>query len=135
MAKKKVNERYNYELEARDVVVYKKSNIPRKMQFVVLRGPGLSEQQAIEENALMQAFAKKRSVKLKILKGTTVETFVTHLSAANVWASGIVYCFGDLEDEDQVIEKKLKRLLIEKLEVGPNQKITSLIEGLKQVVR
>jgi hypothetical protein len=117
LAKKKVNVRRDYDLEARDVVVYKKSMIPRKMQFVILRGPGLIERESIAENEVIKKLSARRQVKIKIFHAVTVEDFLKALIDANVWASGIVFDQGSLIDDEKLIQNRVKKLLIQVIDV------------------
>ena len=133
MAKKKVNVRKDYDLEARDVVVYKKSNIPRQMRFMILRGPGLDVQHAIEENNELKGFASKKRIKLKFMQAVTLEDVVMHLKDANTWATGVIYQMGVLKDESEIVKKTIKRLLIPALEISESGKVQSMVDGLKSL--
>jgi len=131
MAKKKVNVRKDYDLEARDMVVYKRSRIPRQMQFMILRGPGLDVQAAIEENEEMKKLSLRKRFKLKFMQARNVDEVILHLKDANTWATGVIYNLGDLKDESQLIKKTIDRILITSLEVKETGKINSILEALQ----
>src|SRR4051812_43635864 len=108
MAKKKVNKRRTYDLLRNDPIVYERSNVQRKMHFLVLRGPGWIQQDLLNENELMNEFAIQRRFKLKFVQVKTSEEVIKNLKDANVWAGGVIFFQGLLTDEDQAIKKALK---------------------------
>ena len=114
MAKKKVNERKDYSYEAKkSLPKYKKSSIQRKTQFLILRGPGLVQASVMAENEVLKSFALLKHKKLKFVQIKVVEDAVRAISDANTWAAGIVFQPGQLVDESGLIQKTLKRILID----------------------
>lgn len=135
MAKTKMNERKDYGLSKTDVIVYKKSRIPRQKQYMILRGPGLDVQVGIEENAEIKKLAARRHFKIKFMQANTVEDVVKWLKDANTWASAVVYDGGTLKDEAELIKKTVKKILIPAIQVSFNGKINSMLDGLEEALK
>ena len=135
MAKKKVNKRTDYELEARDVVVYDRSRIQRKMSFMILRGPGLVQAVANEENEAIKKQGILLHYKVKFFQVKTVEEAVRCLKDANVWAGGVVFDPGTLVDENQDIAKTIKKILIPVKTLTQPVDESSFLKALRVLVR
>ncbi len=128
-----MNERRDYSLSKTDVITYHKSKIPRQMQFMILRGPGLNVQDAISENAEIKKIALKRRYKFKFMQANSAEDVIKYLKDANTWATGVVYNLGDIIDENKLIQKTLDKLLIRTVEIKLGGKVESVLEGLEQL--
>ena len=80
MAKKKVNVRKDYSYAAKkSLPKYKPARIPRKMQFLILRGPGINADRILKENAEMKDLATQEQVKVKLLVAVQEEAFLNAL--------------------------------------------------------
>lgn len=135
MAKKKVNKRTDYDLEARDVVVYDRAAIRRKMSFMILRGPGLIQAVANEENEAIKKQGNILHYKVKFFQIKTVAEAVRCLKDANVWAGGVVFDPGTLVDENQEIAKTVKKILIPVKMLSQPVDESSFLNALKTLVR
>lgn len=129
-----MSERRDYGLSKTDVIVYKKSRIPRQKLFMILRGPGLNVQDAIEENAEIKKQATRKHFKLKFMQANSAEDVVKWLKDANTWASAVIYDGGTVKDESEIIKKTLKKILIPVIEVSESGKITSMLDGLEEAL-
>jgi len=134
MAKKKVNKRTDYDLENRDVVVYEKSRIQRKMNFMILRGPGLIQSVANEENESIKKLGITLHYKVKFFQVKTLEEAVQCLKDANVWAGGVVFDPGSLVDPEQVLLKTTKKLMIPVKTLSKPVDEASFLNALKALV-
>jgi len=112
MAKKKVNKRTDYDAEKRDIVYYERSRIQRKMNFLILRGPGLIQKDVIEENEAIKKFALLQHFKVKFVQVRMENEAVDWLKDANTWAGGVVYHPGSFIDYDGEIKQTIKKILI-----------------------
>ena len=112
MAKKKVNKRYDYESEAKDKVVYERSRISRKMNFLILRGPGADAEEVLEQNEKIRRMGTLQHFKMKFIQCKTADEVAAHIKESNVWAGGVVFYPGTLEDPGEVIAKTIKKVLI-----------------------
>ena len=133
MAKKKENKRRTYDLGSRDVITYEKSSIQRKMLFLILRGPGLLQSEIEAQNAEIQKVAARLRFKVKLVTVKTEEEVIARLKDANVWAGGIIYNSGALEDPSGNIKRTIQKLLI------PTKKITEIdpefyVDAVKELV-
>ena len=112
MLKKKENKRRSYDLGSKDVITFEKSRVQRKMIFLILRGPGLLQVEIEAQNAAIQKAAASLRFKVKLVTVKTEEEIIAHLKDANVWAGGVVYNPGSLDDASENIKKTIKKLLI-----------------------
>jgi phosphohistidine swiveling domain-containing protein len=128
MPKKKVNKRKDYDAENRDVTIYERSRIQRKMDFLILRGPGLTPQAFVAENEQIKAMAASGRFRVKFVQTKTDEEVIKALKEANTWAGGVVYNSGSLTDKNAVIKAAVKRLLI------PVIFSSAYLEGLAELV-
>jgi hypothetical protein len=135
MAKKKVNKRTDYDLEGRDVVVYEKSRIQRKMLFMILRGPGLIQAEVNDENEAIKKLGVSLHFKLKFFQVKTVEEAIDCLKDANVWAGGVVFQPADLEDENQELKKTIKKVLIPVHVLTDPADETPFLDALKTLLK
>ena len=137
MAKKKVNKRRDYDLGSKDVITYEKSKVQRKMHFLILRGPGLNQQEVIQENPRINEFAAEKKNKGKLVQYKTEEDVIKQLKDSNNWAGGVVFNPGSLTDEYQAIKKAIKGILIpvHKISVTVPTTVFSYIEGLKELIK
>jgi hypothetical protein len=126
--KKKVNKRKDYDAENRDVTIYERSRVQRKMDFMILRGPGLVAQTFADENKDINAFAARARFRVKFIQTKAEAEVVKALKDANTWAGGVVYNSGDLTDENTVILSAIKRILI------PVVFKTDYLEGLAELI-
>lgn len=128
MAKKKVNVRKDYSYEAKKgPVQYKRASVPRKSQFLILRGPGLDPRLIIEENARLRVFEDKEKIKLKFLLAKTEEEIVKILKESNSWANGAVVNLGELLDESGAIKRTLGKVLYKAVKVSDSNLYESAI--------
>ncbi len=134
MAKTKMSERKDYSLSKTDVITYKRSRIPRQMQFMILRGPGLNVQSAISDNEAIKKLALRKRFKLKFMQANTNEDVVNYLKDANTWATALIYELGTLADGDELTKKTLKKILIPTIKVSELDKKSSMIEGIENIL-
>ena len=137
MAKKKENKRRDYTFGSKDVITYEKSNVQRKMYFLVLRGPGLKQQEIVEENPKINEFALRQRIKVKLVQTQTEEEVIEQLKDSNSWAGGVVFNPGTLTDDDQEIKKAIKKILIpvHKIATDTPTTLDSYLEGLKILIK
>ena len=121
MAKKKVNVRKDYSYEAKKrLPSYKPAKIQRKILFLILRGPGLDEDETLEANEALKKFAVLKHKKLKFVQVKTVEDAIKTIKESNTWAGGVVFVPGDLKDDEGSFQKAIKSILIKTLQVKEN---------------
>ena len=129
---KKVNERKDYSYSAKKgPPKYKPAKIPRKPNFLILRGPGLDPRQVIEENNELRAFAEKKQVKIKFLQAHTEDEMVKMLKESNTWATGVVLNRATLTDETGKIKKTNTQILCATEELGSDG---SYLTALKKLI-
>ena len=122
MAKKKVNVRKDYSYAAKkSLPKYKPAKIARKLQFLILRGPGLDANQVIQENIQIKKFADQQLIKLKFLTATTEDSILKALKEGNTWAAGIALHLGSLTDESGKIKKVISQILCPTLIVNDDE--------------
>jgi hypothetical protein len=125
MAKKKVNKRYDYESEAQDKVVYERSRIQRKMNFLILRGPGTDTESVLDENEKIRRMGTLQHFKMKFIQCKTVEEAATQIKDSNVWAGGVVFYPGTLDSTDPMIVKTIQKILIPVETLSMKSEVTS----------
>jgi len=136
MAKKKVNQRRDYSLGKTDEIVYEPSRIQRKMNFLILRGPGLIQKSVIEENDEIKKLAQARRFKVKLVQVKEEDEAMDWLKDANSWAGGVVYHPGSFTDQSEAIQKTIKKILIPVHFIKPNDEVSAsdYLDGLKKLI-
>ena len=135
MAKKKVNKRKDYSFEAKiRLPAYERAAVRRRMQFSVIRGPGLKQIDIISENEELKAYALRRHAKLKFFQAKSEDEIILLMKESNTWASGILLHLGSLTHESGLIKKAIKSILIPVREFKPDESypdaLAELILGL-----
>ncbi len=133
MAKKKENKRRTYDLGSKDVITYEKSPVQRKMNFLVLRGPGILQTEIEAQNTAVQNVTTKLHIKVKFVTVKTEEEIIANLKDANVWAGGVVYNAGTLEGSENV-KKTVKKLLIPVKELSETE-ADVFVDAVKELVK
>jgi 3-dehydroquinate dehydratase len=124
--RQKINKRKEYNLSKTDGITYEKSRILKKINFLILRGPGFVQMEVIEENNAIKKLGISQHFKIKLVQVKDQEEAIEWIKDANTWAGGIVYNPGEMEDEGQLIQKTIKKILI------PVQTISSLTEATEE---
>ena len=131
MAKKKINVRKDYSYEAKKrLPAYKTAKVQRKIQFLVLRGPGLDQDETVEQNEILKKFATLKHRKLKFVQIKTLEEAVSTIKESNTWAGGVVFLQSDIVDTGGVIQKAIKSLLIKTVQVETNDECKAALAEL-----
>ena len=133
---KKLNERRTYDLGKNDVITYKKPSSPRKLNFMVLRGPGISGKKMVDENAEINAFMLKQSVKAKFYPCKDLEEAIRLIKDANTWAAAIVFNPGSLDPNADEMKRTLKKILIpvKKIDPSPEGSAETYIDALGELI-
>jgi len=137
MAKKKVNKRTDYEAEKRDLVIYERSRIQRKMNFLILRGPGLIQKDVILENEAIKKFALLQHFKVKFVQVRMENEAVDWFKDANTWAGGVVYHPGKFIDFDGEIKATIKKILIPVQAIAAVESVTAenYLDALQALIK
>jgi hypothetical protein len=113
MAKKKLNVRKDYSYEAKKrLPSYKPAAIQRKVLFLVLRGPGLDQDEVLETNEILKKFAVLNHKKIKFVQVKTEPDAIKTIKESNTWAGGVVFIPGDLSADSVELKKAIKSILI-----------------------
>lgn len=138
MAKKKVNVRKDYSYEAKkSLPAYAKSKVARKSNFLLLHGPEVNLLGLNELNLRLKEFAKKKTIKIKILVATSESDLNLALKESNTWATGAILSLGTISPEAQALKLMLKKMLIpvKVVSQAATQDLESLEEAYLEAIK
>jgi hypothetical protein len=130
--KKKINVRKDYSYEAKKrLPSYKPAKVQRKVQFLILRGPGLDQDETQDANVEIKRAALLLHKKVKFVQVKSISDAVAAIKDANTWAGGVVYLPADIQDETGVGNAAIKKVIIKTVTVKSNDEC---VDALKKLI-